>query len=67
MGKKIDTFSDKDELICPHCGHIEKIDDEVFEDCDLEFDDIEAECEECGKTFTVSRTVRFYFETFKKK
>ena len=64
-----ETYSGgEDEIVCPYCGckmdaneHLE-----LFEDSGLEFDDEEIECDECERTFNVSRQVSFYYDTHKK-
>lgn len=61
---EIETWSDKDELICPYCGHHHKLDHtEGFNE--LEFDNLEFDCPKCGETYYVSRKVHFSYETFK--
>ncbi|MBR2196265.1 MAG: hypothetical protein IKO46_06135 [Salinivirgaceae bacterium] len=64
-GKEIDTYSIDDEIICPHCGHVHKYDPEMFAYEDIEFDDVEFECGECGEVFLVSRRVSWSFNTYK--
>lgn len=65
MEKEIDTWSDSNELICPYCGYKRDIDFEMFENADIEFDEEEAECWECGKYFRVQRKVFFTYNTYK--
>ena len=63
---KIQTWSDKDELICPYCGHHYKIDHtEGLTNHGLEFDDVEFVCPKCDETYLVSQRVHFSYETFK--
>ena len=61
-----DTFDDK-FLICPYCGHKEKVDLETFvsnfgtdPDCTEEH-----ECPECGKIYKAHRMVFIHYETNK--
>lgn len=63
-----ETWSNKDELICPYCGHHYKIDHtEAFGDTDeMEFDDKEFECPRCENTYLIARRVQFTYITYKK-
>lgn len=61
------TWSDRDEVICPYCGHVHKNNFDRFEGCNAEFDDEVVECSECGKEFYVSREIQFYYQTYKKE
>ncbi len=69
MTDEINTWSDLDELICPFCGYHYKIDHTEFilGGYDLEFDDREFECPNCGNEYLVSRRVSFTYETYKKE
>ena len=60
-----ETF-DHEYLICPYCGYKEEVGFETFFSKDLECDE-KHECQECGKTFTATRSVIFCYETFKIK
>ena len=68
MTQEIDTWNNEGKLICPYCGYAYEIDGtEDFGNCDLEFDDYEWECPNCGETYLVSQRVTFTHETYKPK
>lgn len=65
--EEINTWSDEDKIICPYCGYEHNYNWDDFEGADLEFDDWEYECSNCGKEFYVGRSVSFSYETYKKE
>ena len=62
----VDTYS-SDYVICPYCGHAMEPDlgyadwPEIYEDGSHD-----TECPECGKTFTLSTSVSYSWETERK-
>jgi uncharacterized Zn finger protein len=62
FSKEIDCMY-KDEVVCPHCGY------EFSESHEFSMqhdgDEIEIECDECGKPFTAFLCVEYTYSTHK--
>jgi transcription elongation factor Elf1 len=46
-------------LVCPYCGHKESDPCEIFSDIEEDIENFE--CGHCGKLYTASRQVIFYY------
>ena len=61
---EIETYSEKEEIICPYCGYIH--DKDYFELPDkMEFDHVLCKCSNCDSKFYLGQTVTVYNETYK--
>ena len=63
---EIETYSVKEQVICPYCGYIhERYDFELPDKMD--FDHVLCKCYECGKEFYLGQTITIHNETYKKE
>lgn len=59
-------YSVGNEWICPYCGHVYKMDYTEFIPNELEFE-TDFDCPKCGKTYIVSQSVSFSYQTYKSR
>jgi transposase len=53
-----------EHITCPYCGHVDHDSWEVRSD-ELEFDDDEHECIDCGKVYRLSRNAKITYTSEK--